>query len=110
METSKNEARKAPSPFCDVLMNLTGGIRILADENDAAIVMCANDRTLSVRMKGRYDQHVNMLLNKMKNDTAFADMLIETVKFFMIGQEQERQKARTVNISGNEEEGSKMES
>lgn len=109
METNKNEAQKAPSPFCDILMDVTGGIKILADENDAAIVMCANEKTLSVRMKGSYDQHVNMLLNKMKNDTVFADMILETVKFFMMSQEQERQKAITVNISGHEE-GKELES
>lgn len=110
METTKNEAQKAPSPFCDVLMDVTGGIRILADENDAAIVMCANEKTLSVRMKGSYDQHVNMLLNKMKNDTVFADMILETVKFFiLLSQEQERQKAITVNVSGHEE-GKELES
>jgi len=102
METKK-EIQSQPTPFCDVLMDVTRGVRILADENDAAIVMCANERTLNVRMKGRYDQHVNMLLNKMKNDTVFADMIIETVKFYMISKEQERE-ARKVDISGHEEE------
>ena len=102
METSKNEAQKAPSQFCDILMDVTGGIRILADENDAAIVMCANEKTLSVRMKGSYDQHVNMLLNKMKNDTVFADMIMETVKFFMMSKEQEKE-SKVINISGHEE-------
>ena len=103
METTKKEEQKEPTPFCDVLMDVTGGVGILADENDCAIVMCANERTLNVRMKGRYDQHVNMLLNKMKNDTVFADMIMETVKFFMISQEQEKE-TKIVDINGHEEE------
>ena len=108
METIKNENQKKPTPFCDVLMDVTGGVRILADENDAAIVMCANEKTLNVRMKGRYDQHVNMLLNKMKNDTVFADMILETVKFFMMSKEQEKE-SKVINIDGHEE-GKDMES
>ena len=84
METTKNTTQKTPSPFCDALMDVTGGVEILADENDAAIVMCADGNTLNVRMKGRYDQHVNMFLNKMKVDIMFADMLIETVKNYLL--------------------------
>ena len=70
------------SPFCDMLMEVVGPLSRLADINDAAIVMCANEKTLSIRMRGSYQQHVNMLLNKMANDDKFAELIVESAMLY----------------------------
>lgn len=76
-ETIREEKKESMSEFCERLMAVTEDMKQLMEENDTALVLCGDGKTISARSRGTYHNMLNMLYSTMKNDDRYAELVME---------------------------------
>lgn len=76
-ETIQEEKQKSMSEFCECLMGEVVSLKELMTEDDGAIILCTDGKTISARSHGTYPNMIRMLYSIMKNDDRYAELVME---------------------------------
>lgn len=76
-ETIQEEKKEPMSEFCECLMGEVAALQELMTENDGAILLCTDGKTVSARSHGTYPNILRMLYSIMKNDDRYAELVME---------------------------------
>ncbi len=76
-ETIQEEKQKPMSEFCERLMGEVESLKELMTEDDGAILLCTDGKTVSARSHGTFPNMIRMLYSIMKNDDRYAELVME---------------------------------